>query len=179
MAKKPEKKAEKKPDAKTSGDPSEAAPKAASGLIGLLILGAASLGSSFGLVYLLTPPPAPAAEACVAGEQTTAAIEPTAKADLAYVQMQEILITVGSAPATRYLKMNVSVITENGNAEAVKAAEPVLIDAFNTYLRSLEMKDFEDPGFYPRMREQLARRSELVLGSGVSDGVLITEFLLR
>jgi flagellar FliL protein len=55
----------------------------------------------------------------------------------------------------------------------------MLIDAFNTYLRSIEMKDFEDPGFYPRMREQLARRSELVLGSGVSSGVLITEFLLR
>ena len=124
MAKKPEKKADKKPDAKTDGDPSEAAPKAAGGLIGLLILGAASLGSSFGLVYLLTPLPATASEACVAGEQTTAAIEPTAKADQAYVQMQEILITVGSAPATRYLKMNVSVITEGGNTEAVKAAEP-------------------------------------------------------
>jgi flagellar FliL protein len=29
------------------------------------------------------------------------------------------------------------------------------------------------------MREQLSRRSELVLGGGVSQGVLITEFLLR
>ena len=55
----------------------------------------------------------------------------------------------------------------------------MLIDAFNNYLRSIELADVEDPGFYPHMREQLARRAELVLGGTVSNGVLITEFLLR
>jgi flagellar FliL protein len=58
-------------------------------------------------------------------------------------------------------------------------AEPVLIDAFTNYLRSVELSDFENPDFYAHMREQLSRRSELVLGGGVSEGVLITEFLLR
>ncbi|MDP1556265.1 MAG: flagellar basal body-associated FliL family protein [Hyphomonas sp.] len=175
MAKKPDKKASAKPE----GDPAEPAPKPAGGLMGLLMLGGASLVSSFGLVYLLTPPPSAAIEACVAGDPAALVIAPTAKADQAYVQVKEMIITVGSAPATRYLKMNVSIITTSGNTSAVKDAEPMLIDAFNTYLRSIEMQDFEDPGFYPRMREQLARRSELVLGSGVSKGILITEFLLR
>ena len=55
----------------------------------------------------------------------------------------------------------------------------VLIDAFTNYLRSVELTDFENPGFYSHMRDQLGRRSQLVLGGGVSDGVLITEFLLR
>jgi len=176
MAKKPDKKAEAKPqDGETP-----AAAKPAGGMMGLLMLGAASLVSSFGLVYFLTPPPSAATAVCAPGERgATAAIEPTIKRDQAYVQLKEMVITVGSAPATRYLKMNVSVITDSANTSAVQAAEPVLIDAFNTYLRSIEMKDFEDPGFYPRMREQLARRSELVLGSGISNGVLITEFLLR
>ena len=177
MAKKPDKKAEAKPEA----DKTDAPAKPASGLMGLLMLGAASLVSSFGLVYFLTPPAATAsAEACAPGDATaTGEIEPTIMADQSYVQLKEMVITVGSAPATRYLKMNISVMTDSANTETVQAAEPVLIDAFNTYLRSIEMKDFEDPGFYPRMREQLARRSELVLGSGVSNGVLITEFLLR
>jgi flagellar FliL protein len=147
--------------------------------MGMIILGAASLGSSFGLVYLLTPPPAAATAACEAGEHDEASIAPVVKANQIYVELPELLITVGSAPANRFLKMHVSVITDSSNTAAVEAAEPVLIDAFNTYLRSIEMKDLEDPGFYPRMREQLARRSELVLGSGVSNGVLITEFLLR
>lgn len=177
MAKKPDKKAEAKPDA----DKTDAPAKPASGLMGLLMLGAASLVSSFGLVYFLTPPPTTAtAEVCASGDEHAAAeIKPTLLEDQSYVQLEEMVITVGSAPATRYLKLNISVMTDSTNTETVQAAEPVLIDAFNTYLRSIEMKDFEDPGFYPRMREQLARRSELVLGSGVSNGVLITEFLLR
>lgn len=149
--------------------------------MGLIMLGAASLVSSFGLVYFLTPPASTeTAAACLPGEHgATAEVKPALMADQSYVPLKEMVITVGSAPATRYLKMNVSVMTDSANTSAVQAAEPVLIDAFNTYLRSIEMKDFEDPGFYPRMREQLARRSELVLGSGVSNGVLITEFLLR
>jgi flagellar protein FliL len=176
MAKKPDKKAETKPEDGETPAPA----KPAGGMMGLIILGAASLASSFGLVYFLTPPPAVATAACAPGEHgAETAVQPTLKADQAYVELQEMVITVGSAPATRYLKMNISVMTDSANTSAVQAAEPVLIDAFNTYLRSIEMKDFEDPGFYPRMREQLARRSELVLGSGVSNGVLITEFLLR
>lgn len=176
MAKKPDKKPEAKADA---GEPAAPA-KSGGGMMGLLMLGAASLVSSFGLVYFLTPPPATETAACAPGEHgAVAEVKPAMKANQSYVELQEMVITVGSAPATRYLKMNVSVMTDSSNVSAVEAAEPVLIDAFNTYLRSIEMKDFEDPGFYPRMREQLARRSELVLGSGVSNGVLITEFLLR
>ncbi|WP_291205175.1 flagellar basal body-associated FliL family protein [Hyphomonas sp.] len=176
MAKKPDKKAEAKPQAEAADAPA----KPAGGMMGLLMLGAASLVSSFGLVYFLTPPPSAATAACEPGDLgADAEVKPALKADQAYVQLQEMVITVGSAPATRYLKMNISVMTDSVNTAAVQAAEPVLLDAFNTYLRSIEMKDFEDPGFYPRMREQLARRSELVLGSGVSNGVLITEFLLR
>lgn len=147
-------------------------------MMGLLMLGGASLVSSFGLVYLLTPQKAAEAAAC-APTESAETVAPVIQADQTYVPLEEMLITVGSSPANRYLKLNISVITTGPNTTAIKDAEPVLIDAFNTYLRSIELKDFEDPGFYPRMREQLARRAELVLGSGVSNGVLITEFLLR
>lgn len=180
MAKKPDKKADKKADVASEAGGGDSPAKPASGLMGLVILGVASLVSSFALMYFLMPAPSHTeVAACVPGEAAVATIEPTATADQTYVELKEVLITVGSAPATRYLKMHISVITNADGIEAVQSAEPMLIDAFNTYLRSIEMKDFEDPGFYPRMREQLARRTELVLGSGVSNGVLITEFLLR
>ena len=55
----------------------------------------------------------------------------------------------------------------------------MLADAFVGYLRALTLAEFESPDFYPKMREQLAVRSEAVLGADVSHGVLITEFLLR
>ena len=182
MAKKPEKKpkaadpaAEAKPEA---GDAATGA-KPASGLMGLVMLGAAALVSSFGLVYLLTPAPAAETAACPSSPQGQPVIEAAAKPGQSYVELPEVLITVGSAPATRFLKMNISIITDASGAKAVAEAEPMLADAFNTYLRSIEMTDLEDPGFYTRMREQLTRRAELVLGDGVTDGVLITQFLLR
>ena len=144
----------KKPDTNESGQ-TESGKKSGGGIAGLLIVAAASLASSFGLFYFLTPPaPPPAAPCPPAG-------------------------TEAAAPADRYLKLNIAIVTGKDKAAAVKQAEPMLIDAFNNYLRSIELKDLEDPGFYPHLREQLARRSELVVGSAASNGVLITEFLLR
>ncbi|MFN4183338.1 MAG: flagellar basal body-associated protein FliL [Hyphomonas sp.] len=169
----------KKPDTNESGQ-TESGKKSGGGIAGLLIVAAASLASSLGLFYFLSPPAPPTAAACPpAGTASAApATRPLAQ-DQVYVEMKEILITIGNAPANRYLKMNVTIVTSKDSASKVKQAEPMLIDAFNNYLRSIELKDLEDPGFYPHLREQLARRSELVVGSAASNGVLITEFLLR
>ncbi|MGE6699451.1 flagellar basal body-associated FliL family protein [Hyphomonas sp. NPDC076900] len=169
----------KKPDTNESGQ-TESGKKSGGGIAGLAIVAAASLASSFGLFYFLTPPAPPPAAPCPPAAEGAAApaIKPLAQ-DQVYVEMKEILITIGSAPATRYLKLNVTIVTGKDNAAKVKQAEPMLIDAFNNYLRSIELSDLEDPGFYPHLREQLARRSELVVGSAASSGVLITEFLLR
>lgn len=182
MAKKPEKKpkaADPAAAAKPDGADTPAEAKPASGLMGLVMLGAAALLSSFGLMYLLTPAPVAETAACPTSPAGPPVIKAAASPGQTYVELPEVLITVGSAPATRFLKMNISIITDASGAKAVAEAEPMLVDAFNTYLRSIEMTDLEDPGFYPRMREQLTRRTELVLGSDVTDGVLITQFLLR
>jgi flagellar FliL protein len=169
----------KKPDTNESGQ-TESGKKSGGGIAGLAIVAAASLASSFGLFYFLTPPAPPPAAPCPPAGTSAAApeIKPLAQ-DQVYVEMKEILITIGSAPADRYLKLNISIVTGKDSAAKVKEAEPMLIDAFNNYLRSIELSDLEDPGFYPHLREQLARRSELVVGSAASSGVLITEFLLR
>ena len=154
--------------------------KSGGGLIGMIVLALGCAGSAFAMVYVLTPSAPPAAiAACECGENTSKIAAPKPKPDLAYQELPEILITVGDAPATRYLKMTISIATQKDELSSVKKAEPVLMDAFNNYLRSLKLSDFEDPGFYPHMREQLGRRAELVLGSAAVDGVLITEFLLR
>lgn len=170
MAKKPA------PDAAAQGD---AGGKSGGGLAGILMVAGASLAASFGLFYFLSPTAQqadPAACPQVAAAPATPAL---ATSDQVYVELKEVLITIGSEPATRYLKINLSVVTGRDGVAKVKAAEPMLIDAFNNYLRSIELRDVEDPSFYPHMREQLARRAELVLGGTVSNGVLITEFLLR
>lgn len=158
----------------------EAAPKSGLNMMGLMVLGLACATTSFASVFFLAPSPAPASASTIVAEPEYAPKEkpPSAKSHT-YTPVQEILITIGNAPATRYLKMQVSVATEKSAAKDVKSAETALIDAFLLYLRSVEVSDFEDPHFYNHMREQLARRADLVLGDGVSKGVMITEFLLR
>ena len=162
--------------------------KKSGGMLGLISLVFAAIGGSFGATYLLGPSAAaPAAsgekvaEVCPPAEEKMAEKDATQRASEGqeFVELQEFLITIGSSPATRYLKMKVSIVTDKEAAKTVKDAEPILVDAFINYLRSVELSDFEDPGFYTNMRQQLSRRSELVVGASVSDGVLITEFLLR
>lgn len=158
----------------------EAAPKSGLNMMGLIVLGLACATTSFASVFFLAPSPAPVTTVAAATEPVEAPKEKPATAkNHTYTPVQEILITIGHAPATRYLKMQVSVATDKTMAKDVKSAETALLDAFLLYLRSVEVSDFEDPNFYNHMREQLARRADLVLGDGVSKGVMITEFLLR
>ena len=151
--------------------------------VGLLILGVACAATSFASVYFLAPAPTIVTQASTDASESDAYVEqPKAsgkKEDFTYTEIQEILITIGAAPATRYLKMNLSLATDKSAAKKVKSNETALVDAFLLYLRSVSVDDFEDPAFYKHMREQLSRRADLVLGDGVAEGVLITEFLLR
>lgn len=171
----------KKASKAASTDGVDAAPAGAKsgGVVGLALLAVGALATSFATVYFLTPSaPVEATPVCAPGESPTVA-ESSIKPNQSYVELRDILVTIGSEPATRYIKLKIAIICDTASASAVTEAEPVLIDAFTNYLRSVELTDFENPGFYSHMRDQLGRRSQLVLGGGVSDGVLITEFLLR
>lgn len=150
------------------------------GMIGLILLGLAAMAGSFGVSFLLNEPAPQAVAACEpVTEATEIKLTKKVSADQRYVELDEILITIGSAPATRFLKLNASIVTNADSVKDVEKAKPLLIDSFNYYLRSVEVSDFENPAFYPHLREQLGRRAELVLGGEASQGVLITEFLLR
>ncbi len=155
------------------------APKSGGGLVPLIVLAVVCALGAFGTVFILSGGDEPTVLACADHEQGSPAHAPLAMDDYVYVDLQEILVTIGNEPATRYVKINMSVISDSEHMGAVKKAEPMLVDAFVGYLRALTLSDFESADFYPRMREQLAVRSEVVLGPEASHGVLITEFLLR
>ncbi|MGB3625989.1 MAG: flagellar basal body-associated FliL family protein [Henriciella sp.] len=160
----------------------ETAPEKKSGgnIVNWAILAVVSAACSFGVVFFLSPSVTAESPACTATNTASAAHSaPLAREDQEYVALEEFIVTIGNEPATRFVKIQASIITEKGDADKIKDAEPMLADAFVTYLRAVELSDFETADFYPRMREQLGHRAELVLGRDVSHGVLITEFLLR
>ncbi|MEC7291403.1 MAG: hypothetical protein VXW22_15070, partial [Pseudomonadota bacterium] len=109
----------------------EAPPKAGLNMVGLIVLGLACATTSFASVFFLAPSPAPVTAVAEAAEPEYVPEEKPASAkSQTYTPVQEILITIGNAPATRYLKMQVSVATEKSKAKDVKSAETALIDAF-------------------------------------------------
>jgi flagellar FliL protein len=166
-------------DQNATSDTTKPARGAGQSLLGLIIIVVAAFAAAFGSTYLLGGESGAKASTIQAetGEST-----PKAKKNVeeyAYVELPEIIITIGIEPADRFLKVNLSIISPKDSAKSVKELSPVLIDSFNMYLRAIELANFEDPGFYSKLREQLTYRSELVLGAETSKGVLITEFLLR
>ncbi|RIJ18345.1 flagellar basal body-associated FliL family protein [Henriciella mobilis] len=162
-------------------EPAGSGDSSGGGMMAFVVIALVSAAASFGAVFFLAPSgSSEVAAICTPDGQTVSFTpDPLAREDHAYVELDDILITVGNEPASRYVKIKTAIVTDKDDAAAVKKAQPMLTDAFISYLRSIELSDFESAAFYPRLREQLSRRAEVVLGGDVSRGVLVTEFLLR
>ena len=65
------------------------------------------------------------------------------------------------------------------SAAAVQAEMPRIVDALNTYLRAVEVRDLEDPAALTRLRAQMLRRVQIVTGAGEVRDLLVTEFVLN
>lgn len=155
--------------------------KSSGGIVPIAVLGVACAAAAFGVVFFLAPSPGPAnaAAACEAETQIVSKDEALASKDIEYVELEEMLVTIGDGAEGRFVKVSAVVMAPKGEADKVQQAQPMLTDAFLTYLRAVELSDYEAEDFFPNLREQLSQRAELVLGTDKTNGVLITEFLLR
>lgn len=149
------------------------------GIMTIAALSVLAASASFVTSFFSSPTSASQAESCPVAQNQDTSSPGLVREDQTYTALDDIVITVGSSPATRYVKLSIAIVSDKQGIARIEKAKPVLIDAFGNYLRSIEPSDFEDPTFYPSMKDALNHRAELVLGSSVSRGVLVTEFLLR
>lgn len=96
-----------------------------------------------------------------------------------FVAMDPILVSLGQNARAKYLRFtgHLDVIPER--AAAVEAEMPRIVDALNTYLRAIEVRDLEDPAALTRLRAQMLRRVQTVTGNGGVRDLLVTEFVLN
>ncbi len=146
-----------------------------------LIVGAALAvalgGAGFFAVYagfVPTPEKAPAPVEAPA-TATVAAAPPLSE----FIQLEPIVITLGSGAQLRQLQFVGHLEIEPGRSEAVTVVQPRVRDALNTYLRAVSPDDVEDPAALLRMRAQMLRRVQVVTGEGVVRDLLVSEFILR
>jgi flagellar FliL protein len=136
----------------------------------LLVLGAGAAGAA---IYVLRGLPGgagwlhPAARA--------AAATPPAPVD---VEVPEITVTLPNGGHPRQLRIRLSLELAGPPDPAHPAVSPQLYDALITYLRTLTDADLDGGMSVERLRSDLFRRIDLVLGPGLLRDVLITELLI-
>lgn len=102
-----------------------------------------------------------------------------ALADVAFVPMDPIMISLPPGGTARHLRFSGQLEVAPENAATVAALMPRVLDVLNTYLRAVQARDIEDPAALARLRAQMLRRIQVVTGDGQVRDLLITEFVLN
>lgn len=138
--------------------------------IGALAMGGAAAGAAYFL--------APGEARCVgsATAQSEAALPPR---DVTYVNLDPLVVTLGPAAKSRYLKISLSLETTQDYEESLSKMRPRIRDTLNTYLRAVEEDELIRPSGMTRLRAQMLRRLRLAAPGEIISDVLITDFVLN
>lgn len=105
--------------------------------------------------------------------------ETAAAAGVAFVAMEPIMISLPPGGEARHLRFAGQLEVDPAKAGAVAAVMPRVLDALNTYLRAVEVRDLENPAALQRLRAQMLRRVQVVAGEGQVRDLLVAEFVLN
>ncbi|PHS37778.1 MAG: hypothetical protein COA91_09465 [Robiginitomaculum sp.] len=149
------------------------------GLLGKLVLPVVLGLTSFSTVYVLPRAEIPTSgNTKIAGDQSLEEndADPT-PIETSYINLEPF--TVSLKGRSRILRLNITLEVPQQHAEFIDPQNPKLRDAFMGYLSALGMAQIEDAAFLVRLRAQLTRRANFVLGPGNVQNILITDFMVR
>lgn len=173
-------------DAVADVETEEPAKKSKMPLIIGLVLGIAGAGGGFYAVSsgLLPFGPGaasteekPAAEKAPEGVDTGETAEEIA--NLAYIEMEPIVITLRKSSGINQLRFRAQLEVDLENQVEVEKLLPRVVDVLNSYLRALEIEDLSDPMALPKLRAQMLRRINIATGQGRVRDLLIMDFVLN
>jgi flagellar protein FliL len=97
-----------------------------------------------------------------------------------FIDLPEMAVTLPNAGHPRQMRIRMSVELAKGTAEigAADVLSPRVYDALLTYLRTLREGEVDGGLGLDRLRADLFRRLDLIMGSGVLRDVLITSLVL-
>ncbi len=96
----------------------------------------------------------------------------------AFLVLDPMVISIRPMGARRHLKLSLIIETPSEQAQALLSRTYHIKDVLNTYLRSIDSDEFEDPAAMSRLRAQIRRRIGAVAPGIAIDQILITEFVL-
>ncbi|MBP7243370.1 flagellar basal body-associated FliL family protein [Amaricoccus sp.] len=98
---------------------------------------------------------------------------------VAFVAMEPIMISLPPGASARHLRFAGQLEVEPAQAAEVASVMPRVVDALNTYLRAVDVRDLENPAALQRLRAQMLRRVQVVAGEGKVRDLLVAEFVLN
>lgn len=105
--------------------------------------------------------------------------KPDALPDVAFVEIDPMTISLSPASHGRHLRFRAQLEVPSHSAADVQTLLPRVVDVMNGYLRALETRDIENAAALTRIRAQLLRRVQIVVGPGRVNDLLIMEFVLN
>lgn len=139
------------------------------GIIGALILGGGGFFATYSGMIL-----GPKTDSNHAEEVH---VEPLS--DVTFVALPPLTISLGKFASSRHLIFRAHLEVEPGMEEEVGNLSPRILDVLNTYLRAISESELEDPASMNRLRAQMLRRVQVVVGEGKVRDLLIAEFVLN
>ncbi len=96
-----------------------------------------------------------------------------------FVALDTLIITLGKFASSQHLRFQAYLEVPAAAADEVEHLSPRILDVLNTYLRAVSESELEDPASMNRLRAQMLRRVQVVVGEENVRDLLITEFVLN
>jgi len=102
-----------------------------------------------------------------------------APADIAFVPIQPLVVSLGPEAGGRFLHFTAQLEVEKAATEEVTLLLPRVVDVLNGYLRAVDTQELSDRNALVRLRAQMLRRVQLVAGGQKVRDLLISEFVIN
>lgn len=96
-----------------------------------------------------------------------------------FVPVDPLVISIVRPDRVAQLRLQLALEVESPYAGEVEALMPRLMDVLNSYLRAVDTVEFDGSGALVRLRAQMLRRVQIVVGNDAVHDLLVQEFVVN
>ena len=111
------------------------------------------------------------------GSEATTPREPLP--DVAFVPVDPLVVSLKNGTTNRHLRFRAELEVEPSAEAEVTKMMPRVLDVLNGYLRAISIEDIEERTALIKLRAQMLRRVQIVIGEDRVRDLLIMEFVLN
>lgn len=98
---------------------------------------------------------------------------------IAFVPLDPMIVSLPSGGVSTHLRFSAQLEVNPEHVAEVETLKPRIVDVLNGYLRAVEIAELSDPAVLVKLRGQMLRRVQVVVGDGRVRDLLIMEFVMN